>query len=153
MEGRFKSGTKACGGVNRRRFIAGLLGAAAYLAFWRPRIPWAAHRRDPHRDAIEDATLGAVLENPDAAGEVAAMLRPSDFRGPWNSLVFLFVKLVRRDGEVADLEAVASSLERAGMIEDIGGRRRLAELAVAAPAPAHARLYAESLQRLCRGVA
>jgi replicative DNA helicase len=96
----------------------------------------------------EEYVLGAMLAYPNAILTVTDELDPADFYRPSNSTIYRAIVELDAKGEPADALTVIDALERAGQLENAGGRTRLHELAHLAPAFSnvahHARLVREA---------
>jgi hypothetical protein len=95
----------------------------------------------PHSREAEEATLGAVLINPDVWPEVS-LLQASDFyihrhRWIWDAFAGL-----HEQGKPIDLLTVSDALDRGGQLEEIGGRAYLTALVNQVPSSLNARSYA-----------
>lgn len=104
-----------------------------------------APHRDPVRDAellAERATLGALLTQPSALGEVSQWLRASDFTDPWHADLYT----VLRDLHSAR-EPISPTRTAAGLTDRLGPRRAnlpaLADLLHVPPARPNAARYAQ----------
>ena len=109
----------------------------------------AAGRVPPNNLEAEEALLGAMFLSRDAiAAAVEARVGPEDFYKPAHSHVFEAVMALYGQGEAVDTLTVAEELRRADLLDALGGREMLRELAVNTPASANAGHYARIVNEL-----
>jgi replicative DNA helicase len=92
---------------------------------------------------IEQVVLGAMMESPRAAEQVAELLRPTDFYTPAHQILFTAIRSQLAAGEPADPKAIAYRLNADGDLSRIGGGPYLHTLMSAVPVAAQAPWYAE----------
>ncbi len=112
----------------------------------------SAGRTPPHDPDAEAAVLGAILLDGSAIEQVAGWLAPEDFYREGNGFVYQAALTLRSLGTAIDPVSTAARLEQAGVLDRVGGRAGLAELAFKVESPAliehHARIVREkSLKR------
>jgi replicative DNA helicase len=96
----------------------------------------------PQQLEAEESVLGAMMMAPAAIEAVAEELRPDDFYRGSHARIFEAAVALHAAGEPVDAITVTAALEKAGELENVGGRQRLHELAALVPATANARHYA-----------
>lgn len=89
---------------------------------------------------VERALLGALLVDPPAASEVAALVAPEDFAEPRCRLVYEAILAV----PAVDFVLVSCELERRGTLTKVG-TAFLAALCLHTPTSAHAAHYARAV--------
>lgn len=105
-------------------------------------LPEPAVYRLPPRDLdAERATLGSLLIDPDALGEVSAFLAPSVFYRQIHGLIYGAIVAIDARGEPLDVVTVAAELERTGDLKAVGGAAFLSSLANETPTAVHVRQY------------
>lgn len=90
-----------------------------------------AARTPPHNIEAEQALLGALLMNNDAADRVG-FLRAGHFYEPVHGRIFEVATTMIRRGQVADAVTCKTYFEADGALAEIGGAQYLAHLAAAA---------------------
>jgi replicative DNA helicase len=109
----------------------------------------ASGRVPPHNLEAEEALLGAMLLSRDAiTASVEARVETSDFYKPAHGHVYEAVMSLYGQGEAVDNLTVAEELRRADLLDAIGGRDLLRNLAVGTPASANAAHYAKIVNEL-----
>ncbi|HZV49933.1 MAG TPA: AAA family ATPase [Candidatus Dormibacteraeota bacterium] len=83
------------------------------------------HLQDPEAEA---QVLGACLVDPNQIEPVADLIQDGDWSRESHAQIWAALQAVRGRGEPVDLILVAAELERRGVLEQVGGRSRLAEL-------------------------
>lgn len=91
----------------------------------------------------EEAVLGAVLCDPDAAGVAIRYLRPEHFLNPSHAAIFDCMMTLNRHGAAVDVVTVSTNLQAAGVYEEVGGAARLSELIAHCPVTVYAEHYAQ----------
>ena len=106
--------------------------------------PQRNQSRVPPSDLIaEQNLLGAMMLSKEAISAAGPLLRPEDFYKPAHVHVFDAILSLDSSGEPADPVTVADELQRAGVLESIGGRSLLADIVSTAPAVNNATRYAK----------
>ena len=106
-----------------------------------------AQRIPPQNEEAEEAVLGAMLISPDSIGAVTELVNAGDFYKPSHGQIFKTALGLYGRGEPVDPITLADALEKQGLLEQVGGRVRIAELAglttSTANAAHHARIVRE----------
>jgi replicative DNA helicase len=82
----------------------------------------------PHNAEAEEAVLGSVLIDSEAATRLRDALRPEDFYIHKNGWVWAAVQKIVRAGYTPDLLTVGHEMETQGRLADVGGSTWLAQL-------------------------
>jgi replicative DNA helicase len=98
-------------------------------------------RTPPHSLEAEQSVLGAILLDPDAITRVSEFLRPDDFYRENHAQIYRCALNLFADGEPIDNVTVAAELEKASVLERIGGRAHLALLEQSVPTAANVEYY------------
>ncbi len=101
----------------------------------------------PHSLQAEEAVLGSILKQPSSIVRVSDFLRPEDFYGPRNKLVFQAMLSLFQDGIPIDYHSTADRLDQLGTYERAGGLLYLSELNLATPTSAHIEHYGRIVER------
>lgn len=101
----------------------------------------------PHNNDAEIATLGAILLDPEALGQVLGHLRPSDFYRNAHARIFEAVLALYERGEEIDLITLTQELRTRSALEGVGGAGYVSSLTSAVPTSANVEYYA----RIVRG--
>jgi hypothetical protein len=101
----------------------------------------------PHDFEAEQAVLGAMMVEREAALTAAALLEPEDFHQEPHQCLFRIMARLADRGPF-DLVNVRSALHEEGRLDAIGGGRYLVELLEAAPSAVMAKSYAETVRRV-----
>ena len=100
-------------------------------------------RLPPHNLEAEASVLGAMLLSNEAVADVVEILEADDFYRSGHGRIYTALRGLFARGEPIDIVSAAVALERAGSLDDIGGRMYLADLANEVPTPASAAYYAD----------
>ncbi len=113
----------------------------------RPPVTSDDHLQDPEAEA---AVLGACLASGevDLVEQVAAVLHGDDWSRETHHQIWAAIQALRARGEPVEHILVAAELERRGVLEQVGGRGRLAELEDLAPVPSVAIWWARRVAAL-----
>lgn len=95
----------------------------------------------------ERALLGALLLKPDAIHDVADLVRAESFYAEKHRAIFEGMLELSERGEPIDLLSLSERLQGKGLLERVGGRAYVADLANSAPAPGNYHHYAELVSR------
>ncbi|MBM3509951.1 MAG: replicative DNA helicase [Alphaproteobacteria bacterium] len=118
----------------------------AHLAAVEPSEP--TFRRMPQNAEAEQALLGAILVNNDAALKVSSFLRPEHFIEPVHARIYeAALKLIER-GHLADPVTLKGYFERDDALAGVGGPTYLAQLAAAAVTIINAEDYGRTIYDL-----
>ncbi len=101
----------------------------------------------PQNIEAEEALLGSLLIDKDAATKIIDLLMPEDFYKDVHRIIFEAMIEVWKRRTPIDILSLANRLEERGQIELIGGRSYLAGLANAVPSVSHVTAYAQIIQR------
>ena len=104
-------------------------------------------RVPPHNPEAEVATLGAILLDPDALGQVISYLRPVDFYRNAHVRVFDAILGLYERGEEIDLITLTQELRSRSALDSVGGAGYVASLTSSVPTSANIEYYA----RIVRG--
>jgi replicative DNA helicase len=96
----------------------------------------------PHDLSAERAILGAVLIEPDVFDVAAAILTSSQFYRAAHRRIFEAFGRIRQGGMDIDFITLSADLDRAGVLEDVGGRVYLSELVNGVPRAINVEGYA-----------
>ena len=101
----------------------------------------ASYRTMPHNLEAEEAMLGAILVNNEAAFRVATFLQAEHFYEPVHGRIFAAaMKLIER-GQIATLVTLKAFFDHDEALADVGGAEYLGRLASAAVTTANAEDY------------
>ncbi len=102
----------------------------------------------PHNLEAEQALLGAILINNEAANLVAAFLLPEHFYMPVHGRIYGdLLKMIER-GQIANPVTLKHFFDQDEALKDVGGAQYLARLAGAAVTVINAEHYARTIQDL-----
>ena len=107
-----------------------------------------AERALPHNLEMEQALLGAILVNNDAASRVSDFLGPAHFFEPLHGRIFEACQTLIERGQIASPVTVKTFFERDEGLKAVGGAQYLARLTVAAVTVLHAADYGRALYDL-----
>lgn len=99
-------------------------------------------RVPPHDLVAEEALLGAMMLSRDAISAATRIVRPQDFYRPQHAVLFRVIRHLWSGGHPIDQVTLAAALVEEGELDEVGGRRRLAEMEVNTPASSRAGHYA-----------
>ncbi len=105
-------------------------------------------RTPPHDLYAEEATLGALLIDPEAIYKVLNFLKPEDFFREKNRWIYECCLELLERGEIIDHVTVASELARRGKLEAVGGTEYLSYLTYQIPSSYQVEHYARIVHRL-----
>ena len=108
--------------------------------------PPRSDRLPPHNLRAEEAVLGAMLLSRDAIAEVVEILDVDHFYKPAHGHVFDAVLALYGAGQPVDAVTVAEELQRAGLLDAVGGPGLLLEVQAGTPAIGNARYYARIVE-------
>src|SRR3982750_3607111 len=107
----------------------------------------APGRVPPNDLGAEAALLGAILLRADVTADG---ITAADFYKPAHGHVFEALAKLRANGQPTDLVTVADELARGGLLDVVGGRAFLVELANGCPATSNAETYAGIIAKHAR---
>ena len=104
-------------------------------------------KEPPYSIEAEQAVLGAILIDRDAIIQVADQIVADDFYRRTHQIVYQTMLDLWEGGEPPDIVLLAERIEKAGLIETVGGRAYLASLSSVSPSSVHAMSYAKIIRR------
>jgi replicative DNA helicase len=104
-------------------------------------------RSIPANLEAEEAVLGALLIDAEAAARIASYLKPGDFFRPANALIYSARIDLHERREPGDFVTLCDELTRRGQMEQIGGAAYLTSLINAVPTAVHVEYYAHIVER------
>ena len=104
--------------------------------------------RVPPQDTVaEKSLLGAILISDGMLPEILTILRPRDFYDERHQVIFETMMELYDQHKPVDLLTVTTELKTKKKLKDIGGAPYLTELSNFVPAAAHAKAYAEIVEK------
>ncbi len=103
-------------------------------------------RVPPHNLRAEESVLGAMLLSREAIAEVVENLDPDHFYRPAHGHLYDAIMGLYGAGEPVDAVTVAEELQRAGLLEELGGPSLLLDLQATTPAISNAGHYAKIVE-------
>jgi replicative DNA helicase len=103
-------------------------------------------RIPPHSNEAEQAVLGGVLIEPDAFIRIVDVLREEHFYRPSHRLIFKTVSQLFEKGEPVDLISVSENLKHKELLDHVGGRAYLNDLALSVMTTANLPNYARIIK-------
>jgi replicative DNA helicase len=107
----------------------------------------AIDRLPPQNPEAEEAVLGSLLMDPEAAGKIAAFLKPDDFYRERNANLYAAMLAIYDRREPVDFMTVTDELTRQGRYEEVGGLAYLSHLVGVVPTAVHVEYYARIVER------
>jgi len=104
-------------------------------------------RIPPQSLEAERALLGALLLKPDAIHDVSDLVRSESFYAEKHRLIYEAMRELTERGEPIDMLSLGERLQSKSLLERVGGRAYIAELAGTAPTPGNIAHYAELVSR------
>lgn len=104
------------------------------------------YRVPPHDATAEQAVLGSMFLDREAASIALEVLNGEDFYRPDHRLVFEAAEELYRSNKPVDVVTVNNKLQEKGQLEQIGGIAFLAELSTAVGTSVNVRHYAEIVE-------
>jgi len=101
----------------------------------------------PQNLEAEKSVLGSILIDKDSIEKVIDVLRPDDFYGRQNQLIFGTMAGLLEKSEPIDILTVSNKLEESRELENAGGAAYLTSLLSATPTSAHILNYAKIVRR------
>ena len=108
----------------------------------------SGHRPLPHNLEAEQSVIGSLLLDRDAIIAVSQSLRPDDFYLEAHRTIYGVMVDLYEKRQPADYVTITDELDRRDMLDRVGGRGYLPNLAAAVPTAIHAQYYAEIVSRL-----
>lgn len=104
--------------------------------------------RVPPQDIVaEKSLLGALMLSNDALPEILTILKPQDFYETRHQIIFKAILDLYDQHKPIDLLTLTSALKARKHLKEIGGAPYLTELSNFVPAAAHAKAYAEIVEK------
>jgi replicative DNA helicase len=110
------------------------------------RAPQGTGRVPPSNLQAEESLLGAMLLSKDAISVASERLTADDFYKPAHGHIYDAITTLNAAGEPADPVTVAEELNRAGVLDVIGGPALLINLQAGTPATSNAARYAKIIE-------
>ena len=107
----------------------------------------ALGHRQPQNLEMETAVLGALMNEQDAFGQVAEILRPESFYEHKNQLVYEAIRDLAAQQKPVDVITVVEQLDQKGHLEEVGGMQYVAALSDAVISSAHVEYHARIIQQ------
>jgi replicative DNA helicase len=98
-------------------------------------------RSPPHNEEAEQAVLGSMLLDEDAAAQAAELLEPTMFYRDAHRKLFTVLLALYGEDVPLDLVTVKESLKKRGWLDEIGGAVYLTTLTSAVPSAANVKHY------------
>jgi len=108
--------------------------------------PIAPTRVPPSNLRAEESVIGAMLLSREAIAEVVESLDPDHFYKPAHGHLYDAIMGLYGAGQPVDVVTVAEELQRAGLLEEIGGPSLLLDLQASTPAISNASHYAKIVE-------
>ena len=115
-----------------------------------PRIEDYEGRKPPQAIEIEEAVLGAMLLEAEAATDMASLLTPECFYKKAHKQIFLAMIELARGSNPVDILTVSDELARRGELDEAGGTAYLSTLSTKIGSAAHVDYHARILQQKSR---
>ncbi len=106
-----------------------------------------AGRIPPQDVEAEKSLLGAMMLADDAMAEILTVLRPDDFYEVRHQIIFQAMSSLYDQHKPIDLLTLTAELKTQKKLKEIGGAPYLTELSNFVPAAAHAKAYAEIIEK------
>src|SRR6266545_3801913 len=101
----------------------------------------------PHNTEAEESVLGSLLIDPEAIEAVASFLQAADFYHPRNRDIFAAMMRLFDRRQPTDFVMVCDELERAALLDRIGGVSYLSRILTVVPTSVHVEYYAHVVER------
>lgn len=104
--------------------------------------------RVPPQDIVaEKSLLGAIMLSDDSMAEILMILKPDDFYEQRHQTIFKAMSDLYDEHKPIDLLTLTAKLKSQKKLKEIGGAPYLTELSEFVPAAAHAKAYAEIIEK------
>ena len=104
-------------------------------------------RIPPQDIEAEKSLIGAIMLSNDTLPDILTILRPSDFYDKNHGLIFRTIVELYDQHKPIDLLTLTAELRRNKKLKEVGGASYLAELSEFVPAAAHAKAYADIIEK------
>jgi len=105
-------------------------------------------RIPPQNEEAEEAVLGAMLISSEAISAVSELVDGGDFYKPSHGQIYKTAIALYTQGQPVDPITMADALEKQGLLEQIGGRVRIAELSALTTSTANAAHHARIVREM-----
>ena len=102
--------------------------------------PVGNDRVPPHNISAEESLLGAMLLTKDAIADAIEVVASEHFYKPAHSHIYEAITALYAAGEPVDTVTVANELERAGLLDRLGGPATLLHIQASTPAASRSRI-------------
>ena len=104
-------------------------------------------RMPPQDVSAEKSLLGAIMLSNDVLPDILTILRPRDFYEKRHEIIFKAIVDLYDQHKPIDLLTLTSELKAKKQLKDVGGASYLTDLSNFVPAAAHAKAYAEIIEK------
>ncbi len=104
-------------------------------------------RKVPENQEAEKAVLGAIMMRPNALFEIGDTLQSSSFYNERHRMIFECMRELSAKNEPIDLVSLSTKLKSKNILEAVGGKSYLAEIATATPSSTNVKYYADIVNR------
>jgi len=101
----------------------------------------------PHNTEAEESVLGSLLIDPEAIEAVASFLHTADFYHPRNRDIYTAMLHLSERRQPTDFVMVCDELDRAGLLDAVGGMTYVSRLLTIVPISIHVEHYARVVER------
>lgn len=101
----------------------------------------------PHNTEAEESVLGSLLIDPEAIEAVASFLHTGDFYHPRNRDIYTAMLHLSERRQPTDFVMVCDELDRAGLLDAVGGMTYVSRLLTIVPTSIHVEHYARVVER------
>ena len=115
---------------------------ARRLEDFEPQRNRPAVRVPPHNIEAEESLLGAMLLSKEAIAAAVETVNAADFYKPAHAHLFEAIVTLYGAGEPVDPVTVAEALQRAGVLDGVGGKNAVLRIQTGTPAASNAAFYA-----------
>ncbi len=108
--------------------------------------PSGPTRVPPNNLRAEESVLGAMMLSREAIADVVELLEPEHFYKPAHAHLYDAIMSLYSGGQPVDAVTVAEELQRAGLLDEVGGPALLLDLQATTPAISNATHYARIVE-------
>jgi len=101
----------------------------------------------PHNTEAEESVLGSLLIDPEAIEAVASFVHTADFYHPRNRDIYTAMLHLSERRQPTDFVMVCDELDRAGLLDAVGGMTYVSRLLTIVPTSIHVEHYARVVER------